>query len=113
MEPDPDKINVYIAGPMRGYEDLNKKAFYAAEDKLRERMIYCTHNPSRWDDELGLTEQDLIENPQDYLQNAIRRDLMAIADCDAIYMLKGWEKSTGARLEHQLATFLSLMILYE
>ena len=33
--------------------------------------------------------------------------------CDAIYMLKGWEDSTGATQEHKYAKELGLEIMYE
>ena len=40
-------------------------------------------------------------------------DLEILARCDAIYMLKGWEESEGARQELALAESLELEIQYE
>lgn len=43
----------------------------------------------------------------------IREDVKALVDCDAVYMLKGWRHSKGARLEHYIAKKLGLTIIYE
>lgn len=40
-------------------------------------------------------------------------DLAMIKVCDAIYMLKGWEESRGAKIEHCFAQMLGLEIIYE
>jgi hypothetical protein len=37
---------------------------------------------------------------------AFKWDCEKIIDGDAIYMLKGWEKSPGARAEHAVAQFV-------
>lgn len=41
------------------------------------------------------------------------RDLMALATKDAIYMLKDWTKSPGARAEHDFAKANGIEIIYE
>ena len=105
------KLNIYIAGPMRGHTNLNRDAFHKAERQLDTKKVYNVFNPAKWDENLGVGVEDLYE--QDELRTAIRRDLNAICDCEAIYMLNGWEHSSGARLEHMLASFLGLMVLYE
>lgn len=43
----------------------------------------------------------------------MRHDIKLLADCDGVYMLKGWEESNGAKIEHQLAQGLGLKIYYE
>jgi hypothetical protein len=40
-------------------------------------------------------------------------DIRQLMTCDAIYMLKGWEKSKGASLEHHIAKELGLEIYYD
>lgn len=40
-------------------------------------------------------------------------DVLYKRDFDAIYMMKGWEKSLGARLEKEVALNLRLKIIYE
>jgi hypothetical protein len=47
------------------------------------------------------------------LTDAIDRDIAAIKKCDAIYMLRGWESSSGAKAEKALAEWMRLEVLYE
>jgi hypothetical protein len=44
-----------------------------------------------------------------YMRAVIKR----MMDCDAVYMLQGWEQSVGARLEHNLAAVCGMAIIYE
>lgn len=43
----------------------------------------------------------------------MRADLKALLDCDAIYMLDGWENSVGARCEHLVAAMSGFEMFYE
>lgn len=43
----------------------------------------------------------------------MRADIPFVLKCDVIYMLSGWERSRGARLEHWLAKRNGKGILYE
>lgn len=43
----------------------------------------------------------------------MREDIKALVDCDAIYMLCGWRRSKGARLERRIAIKLGLEVIYE
>jgi hypothetical protein len=106
-----EHLNLYIAGPMRGYLDLNRGEFFKAEDTLRAKGIYKIINPCTSDDELGLTPKQLEST--DGLRIVMSRDLSDISTCDVIYMLNGWEKSEGAKIEHSLATMLNMTILYQ
>lgn len=42
-------------------------------------------------------------------QRRLRRDVQVLMDCDAIFMLPGWEHSQGARFEFHVATYLGLL----
>ena len=46
-------------------------------------------------------------------QSFLDGDLEIIKRCDAIYMLKGWEISSGSVTEHKLAMDIGLDIFYE
>lgn len=39
--------------------------------------------------------------------------LSVLLECDAIYMLRNWKDSKGARIEHAIATELGLKIIYQ
>ena len=43
----------------------------------------------------------------------MREGIKLLMDCDAIYMLEGYEHSRGAKLELQLADKLGMHIWYE
>lgn len=93
-------MRVYIAGPMTGYEDWNFSAFNKAADDLKNLGLEVI-NPV-----------DINGTNTDWLQ-CMKNDIRALIDCDAIYMLEGWEKSKGAYLEHTIATTLGLIRIYD
>ena len=97
---------IYIAGPMTGIEDLNKIDFYQIEAKLIKNG-WETINPHKLGD-LGL-------NPEDpyYFPRIMRRDFEKLENCNAIYMMDGWEFSPGASCEHAYAKVQNLDIYYE
>ena len=115
---------IYIAGPMRGMPQFNFPAFFAAEERLGAKG-WETYNPARADndffnadvskDNLTGSEEMAAEQFGLTIGNAMARDLTWISNhAKAIYMLKGWEKSSGARAEHALAVALgSVEIFYE
>lgn len=90
------RAKVYVSGPMTGLPEFNFPAFNAAEAMLREQG-YDVENPA---------SKGIIDGWEweDYL----RLDLRLITECDAIYLLPGWENSRGARLEVHVADELGL-----
>lgn len=85
-------INMYIAGPMRGYPDFNKPAF----DRLAEHLRGAGNavaNPAEfdlWDD----------DNPL----SAINFDLSIVINwADTVVLLPGWKDSRGAVAEAAVA----------
>lgn len=107
---------VYIAGPMRGYHRFNFDAFFAAEEELKKNpRVKKIYSPARMDIEAGLDPNNLEETMTDAnVRDCLYRDCSAISkECNAIYMLKGWEASSGARTEWQLANCLRLQVYYQ
>ena len=98
---------IYIAGPMRGYEQLNYPAFYKAEKYLKSKKVWKPINPARMDDEIYGSEESL-----DHVE-ALKRDIDEIFEAEAMYMLRGWTDSKGALVEHALALYLGLYIMYQ
>lgn len=107
------KIKIYIAGPMRGHKGFNFPAFYAAESRLDKQAIYDVVNPARMDEEGGFDPNKSSEVSNSFLRTVFKRDIDALLDCDAIYMLNKWDKSPGARIEHDLASLMQMGIFYE
>ena len=123
----------YIAGPMRGYDLFNFPAFDAAKLKLLDEEEYHVVSPADIDrmfedwpkgemDHEGhyptqYPPEDFVPTIEDF-KRFIRRDLNFLLELspengDAIYLLKNWEQSKGARVELALAEFLGLKVLYE
>ncbi len=89
---------VYIAGPMSGYEEFNFPAFNRAEELLQESYGYKrVVNPAKLH---PTTDLPWIE--------FLKQDLLELITCDAVFLLKGWEKSRGATLEAFVAYILGL-----
>ena len=120
-EPNFGTKSIYVAGKMRGIPYFNFPAFDKARDRLvsegwkvvspadidRESGFDAMSMPldSDWDSVDGLEGFDLFES--------FDRDIAAIRKCDSIYMLKGWQTSTGATAEHACAKWLLKEIIYE
>lgn len=93
-------MKVYITGPMTGVPNFNRVAFLKAE-ALLTNLGYQVVNPARLDG--GDTTQSWLYY--------ILRDLYFLSQCDAIYQLPNWKKSTGAMVEFLVAQKLGLKIL--
>jgi hypothetical protein len=113
--------SIYVAGKMRGIPHFNFPAF----DKARDQLIsegWEVVSPADIDRESGFDAMDMPAdsdwNSVDGLEGfdlfeSFDRDIAAIRKCDSIYMLKGWENSTGATAEHACAKWLLKEIIYE
>jgi len=105
------KRKIYIAGPMSGIIDHNKPEFMKAAS-IWEARQFEVFNPitspmSR------LVQEGKLSGQEAYRQ-CMRLDCEWICtEADAIYMLRGWQRSPGATAEHSLAVCLGLDIFYE
>lgn len=90
-------LKVYIAGPMEGYEDYNHPAFYAAAQAWTD---------AGWE---AVNPAEIEPNGQEW-RLAMREDIKALVDCDAIAMLEGYQLSRGAMLEMNIAQSLNLRV---
>ncbi|WP_313411767.1 DUF4406 domain-containing protein [Atlantibacter hermannii] len=92
-------MKIYIAGPMSGIEKFNRPAFQYEALRLSSEG-YVVLNPATLPD--GLTQSEYMDI------------CLAMLRCaDAIYMLRGWEQSAGARAENALAEKLELEIIFQ
>lgn len=98
-------MKIYVAGPITGHADLNEPAFRDAQRLLEsgghEVVIPLDVKPLEHDGDCP----ESYGAPQSGHTSAcyIRADLKALLDCDAIYCLKGWTTSVGAKLETNVA----------
>lgn len=93
-------MKVYLSGPVTSlpYEEA-KKNFSIAQKKL-ENMGYEVVSPMN----NGLFHFDTWVNH-------MKADIKMLMDCDAIYMLAGWQGSQGAVIELNLAIQLGYKII--
>ena len=112
-------MKIYVAGGMRSYRQYNFPEFDKADEMLTN-LGNEVINPAQIDRDNGFDPKTLpldhdwdIEPPGLLVKDVIKRDLLAIMDCDAIYLLKNWEKSIGARAEKAVAEWLGLIIMYQ
>ena len=66
---------IYIAGPMRGYEDYNSKAFVKSTVKGRNKVNFLLFPIC----------------------------LAMVRECDAVIMLDGYQSSSGSMVEYSFA----------
>jgi hypothetical protein len=90
---------VYIAGPISGRPDFNRQSFNMAELQLISAGNVVL-NPARLPH--GLAENEYM---------AIALSMVQISD--ELYMLDGWQDSSGAKAEHALAHKLGKHIIYQ
>jgi hypothetical protein len=93
---------------MRGLPQLNHPAFFEAEEALKAKG-YNVINPARMDQELGLDPHNSQMDGK-FIEDAARRDIDAVFECDELVLLPKWEKSKGARAEIAVAQWLSKTI---
>tara|TARA_Y100000310_G_scaffold283459_1_gene305432 strand:- start:334 stop:714 length:381 start_codon:yes stop_codon:yes gene_type:complete len=114
------KPTIYIAGPMRGYEDGNFPAF-DRQQRVLERQGWTVINPAEMDRTQGEPPNGHLDfdpetdyEDREFMRMALRRDMIVICeDCTAMYMMSEFETSRGAKAEWHLAKALGLDIYYE
>ena len=112
---------IYIAGPMSGKKNLNFDAFDHAKEFLQgagwivvspadiTRLMHgwVQYPPA---EDVESLHRDALTKEQRW--EIIHLDLAALASCDAIFLLHGWDESPGATAEIALATFLGHELHY-
>jgi len=92
-------MTIYIAGPMTGYENYNFDRFNAKAAELTKKG-HRVLNPA-----------DIPIMPEYHMYWPVNKAMLD--GSDAIYMLDGWEDSTGARKELYYAVDNSIPVLFE
>lgn len=113
---------VFLSGKMTGCPLFNLDAFDNAESDIEE--LYCDesdgykiYNPINLAllvftrDELddGVVKEGMKER----LESLAKLEMDILAQCDIIYMLRGWESSTGATKEWTFASQHGIQIKYQ
>lgn len=102
--------SVYVANKMRGIELFNFPWFDRARDYLRSLGVHVI-SPADEDRAEGFNEYtDPFEAEE--LEDAVRRDVEAIIQTDAVALGPLWEASAGARAERAIAEWLGHPVWY-
>ena len=111
-------MKIYLAGPMRGYPKWNADAF----DRLQKQWEEAGHDvwsPIEMDRKRGVNPSELTEDHLDeigrdrcWLSSVLISDLKAIAHCEGIALLSGWEESQGAKVEVAYGLFLEMKFFF-
>ena len=95
-------MKLYISGKMSGLpENRIRHRFNEAAEYLRNEG-HVPVNPAVMLDDPGLEYEEYMDI-----------DFKMLEHCDGIYMLRGWEKSIGARREIAKAIRLGLQVMLE
>lgn len=89
-------MKIYISGKITGDPDYKQK-FKGAEVFLKN-FGFEVKNPA-----------DIETTGKPWIWY-IKQDIVALMDCDAIFLLKDWKRSKGAKLEHYIAKKMGMRI---
>lgn len=92
---------IYLAGPITGYDMVERMQTFAKKAKELRAQGHVVVNPFE------------IHAPDIGWIAALRADLKREMDCDTIFLLKGWERSSGVRLELHVALSLNFDVMVE
>jgi hypothetical protein len=95
-------MKIYISGAITN--NPNAKAQF---DKAKKTLVELNKNY------YPILPMDLPHYHDQKWSSYMREDIKAMMDCQGIYLIEGWEKSKGARIEKELAESLDFKIIYE
>lgn len=110
-------IIIYISGKISGL-DINEaeRRFNKAECDLTKTYNYLTkESPSFKGQSFTIINPLKIQRhvPGKTWEEYMLKDIKYLFRCTNIYMLRNWQDSKGARVEHAIAKELGLSIVYE
>ena len=101
-------MKIYISGKISGLTtEEAQNNFESAENYLKDKfeskgVALTLINPMK-----------LEHNHNKSWEEFMKEDIGALLNCDAIYLLKNWGDSRGARIERAIALELGIEIVYE
>lgn len=91
---------VYISGAIAHHDLAERKAAFKAAERELAEMGFAPVNPF----DNGVPQEA-------HYTHHMHADIGLLVGCDYIYMLRGWELSKGAKLEHDVATSCGIKVL--
>ena len=119
-------MKIYISGKMGRHIDGDIKskffkAYFETLEKFNFKSSVEVVNPAsdvyqaslrNWLDSYAVSSLETGQ-PYNLYAETLLWDFDKIRECDAIYMLKDWMDSPGARAEHAFAKAIGLEVMYE
>jgi hypothetical protein len=102
-------MKIYISGQISGLEYAD--AFERFEQAERQIRDYCRYEMVNLNEMVN--PMKLNHEHDKSWENYMLVDIKALFECDAIYMLKNWCNSKGARIERSIAIEMGIEIIYE
>lgn len=99
---------IYISGRITKNKNW-KKDFEEAEKYLESTGQTIIINPLKLDEQT----KKLFGTDTPTYEQYMKWDIHELIVCNSIYMLRGWWRSKGARLERRIAKVLGLKIIYQ
>ena len=100
-------MRIYIAGPMRGFENDNHAEF----DRIEELWWEAGHtpiSPAYMTRAFARKIEGGFDNSPASIREAMIIDVIAICGCDGIALMQGWDTSRGATMELALAQSIGI-----
>lgn len=107
-------MKIYISGGISGLPTEQRKQQFATAAAQIRTVGHEPVNPFECIPEShnGPCPRGYAEGESHSSACHLKGDILALLDCDGIYMLDGWELSRGARLEHSIACDTGKIIWY-
>lgn len=96
---------VYIAGPVTDTPDFR--------ERFKEGCLEVARLGHKPVSPVDLPKPFTDTGAKEIWLACMRVDIPALINCDAIYLLRGWENSRGARLEKLIAEGLGLEVMFQ
>lgn len=96
------KESVYISGPIAGYDMQERKLAFLKVQHMLESLGFKAVNPF----DNGVADEE-------HWRVHMRADIKMLLECDAIYMMPGWELSKGCKLELDVASSCGIRLMLE
>lgn len=106
-------MRLYLSGPIAGVPDHGVKFERLADlvRKLGHIPIDPRTIPAECGDTCKASGQTMLGGHT--WSCFLRYDLIGLLNCDGAVMMRGWENSQGARLEHSVAIAAGMPVWYE
>ena len=105
----PLAAKIYLSGPMTGIPDFNFPEFDRIAKNLRDAG-YDVVSPADLNRKREDAGQVLSEI---FYSDFMKEDIRELSKCDAIYMMKGWRYSPGAKHELENALVFALTVFFQ